>query len=94
VCWASAKVEAVTKLSAGGGAVAGLDDGGASVGGVDRSRGGDSGGGRGRDLHINEGVGDVVDAVVRDGGRVRLGRVHVASSGREGDVRRVVTLTS
>jgi hypothetical protein len=68
--------------------------GGASVGGVDGSRGGDSGGGRGRDLHVNKGVDDVVDAVVRDGGRVRLERVHVASRGRGGDVRRVVTLTS
>jgi hypothetical protein len=37
------------------------------VGGVDGSRGGDSCGGRDRDLHVNEGVGDVVDAVVRDG---------------------------
>jgi hypothetical protein len=55
-------------------------------------RGGDSGGGRGRDLHVNKNGGDVVDAVVRDGGRVLLERVHVASRGREGDVRRVVTL--
>jgi hypothetical protein len=47
-----------------------------------------------RDLHDNKGVGDVVDAVVRDGGRVRLERVHIASRGREGDVRRVVTLPS
>jgi hypothetical protein len=31
---------------------------------------------------------------VRDGGRVRLELVHVASRGREGDVRRVVTLPS
>jgi hypothetical protein len=68
--------------------------GGASVGGVDRSRGGDSGGGRGRDLHGNKGVGDVVDAVVRDGGRIRLERVHVAPRGRKGDFRRVVTLPS
>jgi hypothetical protein len=45
-------------------------------------------------LHVNKGVGDVVDAVVRDGGRVRLERVHVASRGREGDVRRVVALPS
>jgi hypothetical protein len=51
-------------------------------------------GGRGRDLHINEGIGDVVDAVVRDGGRVRLERDHVASRGREVDVRRVLTLPS
>jgi hypothetical protein len=57
--------------------------GGASVGGVDGSRGGDSGGGRGHDLHVNKGVSDVVDAIVRDGGRVRLERVHVASRGRE-----------
>jgi hypothetical protein len=56
------------------------------------SRGGDSGGSRGRDLHVNEGVGDVVDAVVRDGGLVRLEHVHFSSRGREGDVRRVVTL--
>jgi hypothetical protein len=62
------------------------DDGGvlggggsASVGGADRSRGGDSGGGRGRDLHVNEDVGDVVDAVFRDGVRTRLERVHAAS---------------
>jgi hypothetical protein len=41
------------------------------VDGIDGSRGGDKGGGRSRDLHVNEGVGDVVDAVVRDGGRVR-----------------------
>jgi hypothetical protein len=47
-----------------------------------------------RDSHVNKGVGDMVDAVVRDGGRVRLERVHVASRGREGDVRRVVTLPS
>jgi hypothetical protein len=67
---------------------------GASVGGVDGSRGGDSGGGRGRDLHINKGVGDVVDAVGRDGGRVRLESVYVDSRGREGDVRRAVTLPS
>jgi hypothetical protein len=65
--------------------------GGASVGGVDGSRGGDSGGGRRRDLHVNKSVGDVIDAVVRDCGRVRLERVHVASRGREGDVQRVVT---
>jgi hypothetical protein len=71
-----------------------IGGGGASVGGVDGSRGGDSGGGRGRDLHVNECVGDVVDAVVRDGGRVRLERVHFASRGREGDVWRVVTLPS
>jgi hypothetical protein len=57
--------------------------GGASVGGVDGSRGGDSNGGRDRDLHVDKGVGDVVDAVVRDGGRVRLERVHVASRGRK-----------
>jgi hypothetical protein len=50
--------------------------------------------GLGRDLHVNKGVGDVVDAVVRDGGRVRLKRVNVASRGREGDVRRVITLPS
>jgi hypothetical protein len=68
--------------------------GGASVGGVDDSRGGDSGGGRGRDLHVHKGVGDVVDAVVRDGGRDRLERVHVASRGRERVVRKVVTLPS
>jgi hypothetical protein len=68
--------------------------GGCFVGGVDGSRGGNSGDGRGRDLHVSESVGDVVDAVVRDGGRVRLERVHVASRGREGDVRRVVTLPS
>jgi hypothetical protein len=68
--------------------------GGASVGGVDGSRVGDSGGGRGRDLHVNKSVGDVVDAVIRDGGCVRLERVHVASRGREGDVRRVGTLPS
>jgi hypothetical protein len=68
--------------------------GGASIGGVDGSRGGDSGGGRGRDLHVNKSVGDVVDAVVRDSGRVRLVRVHVASRGRAEDVRRVVTLPS
>jgi hypothetical protein len=66
--------------------------GGASVGGVDGSRGGDSGGGRGLDLHVNKSVGDVVDAVVRECGRVRLERVHVASRVKEGDVRRVVTL--
>jgi hypothetical protein len=68
--------------------------GGASVGGVDWSRGGDSGGGRGRDLHVNKGVGDVVDAVVRDGKRLRLERVHVASRGRKGNVQRVITLHS
>jgi hypothetical protein len=68
--------------------------GGASVGGVYGSRGGNSGGGRGRDLHVSKSVGDVVDAVVRDGGCVRLERVHVASRGREGGVRRVVTLPS
>jgi hypothetical protein len=68
--------------------------GGASVGGVDGSRGGDSSGGRGPDLHVNKGVGEVVDAVVRDDGCVRLESVHVASRGREGDVRRVVTLPS
>jgi hypothetical protein len=50
-------------------------------------------------LHVNKGVGDVVDAVARDGGRVRLDRVrlervHVASRGTEGDVRRVVILPS
>jgi hypothetical protein len=56
--------------------------GGASVGGIDGCRGGDSGGGRGRDLHVKKGVGDVVDAVIRDGGSVRLERVHVASRGR------------
>jgi hypothetical protein len=81
-------------LSAGGGAVAGLEGGGASVGDVDESRRGDSGGGRGRDLHVNEGVGDVVDAVVRDGGRVRSECVHVASRGRERDVLKVFTLPS
>jgi hypothetical protein len=70
------------------------DCGGASVDGVDESRGGDSGGGRGRDLHVRKGVGDVVDAVVRDGGRVRLERVHAASRGREEEVRRVVTFPS
>jgi hypothetical protein len=36
----------------------------------------------------------MADAVVRDGGRVRLERVHVSSRGRERDVRRVVTLPS
>jgi hypothetical protein len=60
--------------------------GGASVGEVDESRGGDSGGGRCRDLHVNKSVGDVVDAVVRDGERVRLERVHAASRGREREV--------
>jgi hypothetical protein len=45
-------------------------------------------------LHVNKSVGDVVDAVVRNGGRVRLELVHVASREREGDVRRVVTLPS
>jgi hypothetical protein len=68
--------------------------GGASVGVVDGNRGGDSGGGLGRDLHVNKSVGDVVDAVVRDGVRVRFERVHVASRGREGNVRSVVTLPS
>jgi hypothetical protein len=66
--------------------------GSASVGEVDRSQGDDSGGGRSLDLHVNKGVGDVVGAVVRDSGRVRLERVHVASRVREGDVPRVVTL--
>jgi hypothetical protein len=84
----STRVDAGTMAAAGGG------DGGASVGGVYGSRGGDSGGSRGRDLHVNKGVGDVVDAVVRDGGCVRLERVHVGSRGREGDVRRAVTLPS
>jgi hypothetical protein len=50
--------------------------------------------GPGRELHVNKGVGDVVDAVIRDGGRVRLERVHVASRWREGDVWRVVILPS
>jgi hypothetical protein len=67
-----------------GSSVAGPDGGGASFGDVDKSRHGDSGGGRGRDLHVNKGVGDVVDVVVRDGGRVRLERVHVASLAWEG----------
>jgi hypothetical protein len=68
--------------------------GGASVGGVDGNRGGDSGGGLRRDSHVNKSVGNVVDAVVRDSGRVWLERVHVASRGREGDVQRVVILPS
>jgi hypothetical protein len=72
----------------------GAGGGDASVGGDYGSRGGDSGGGRGRDLHVNKSVGDVVDAVVRDGRRVSLERVHVSSRGRKGDVRRVVTLPS
>jgi hypothetical protein len=84
----STSVDAGTMAAAGGGG------GGASVGGVDGSRGENSGGGRGRDLHVNEGVGDVVDAVLMDGGRVLLERVHAASHGREGEVRRVVTLPS
>jgi hypothetical protein len=53
------------------------------VGRVDESRGGDSGGGQGLVLHVNEGVGDVVDAVARDGEHVRLERVHIASRGKE-----------
>jgi hypothetical protein len=57
-------------LSAGGGR------GVAPVSGVDGSLGGDSGGGRGRDFHVNKGDGEVFDAVFRDGGRVRLERVH------------------
>jgi hypothetical protein len=77
------EVEECRRWDYGGGRVGG---GGASVGGVDGSRGGYSGGGRGRDLHVNKSVGDVVNAVVRDGGRVRLERVYFASSGREGDV--------
>jgi hypothetical protein len=72
----------------------GTNGGGADVREVDECRRWDSGGGRGRDLHVNKSVGDVVDTVVRDGGRVRLERVHVASRGREGDVQRVVTLPS
>jgi hypothetical protein len=79
----STSVDAATKAAAGSGS-------GASVGGVDGSRDGD--GGRGRDLHADEGVGDVVDAVVWDGGRVRLERLHVASRGREGGIWRVATL--
>jgi hypothetical protein len=74
------------------GAVAGPDGGGASACDIDESRGGDSSGGQGRDLYANEGVDDVVDAVFRDGRRVRLKCVHIPSRGSEGDVRRVVTL--
>jgi hypothetical protein len=46
--------------------------GGASVVRVNGSRGGYSGSG----LHVNEVIGNVVDAVVRDGGHFRLERVH------------------
>jgi hypothetical protein len=88
------RLEGVQHIRVLGSAVAGPKGGGVSVGGIDGSRGGNSGGGRGRDLHVNEGVGDMVDAVIRDGGRVRLERAHVSSRGREGDVRRVVTLPS
>jgi hypothetical protein len=45
-------------------------------------------------LHVNKGVGDVVEVVVRNGGRILLERIHVVSRGREGDFRRVVTLPS
>jgi outer membrane lipoprotein SlyB len=77
----STSVDAETMAVAGGGG------GGASVGMVDGS-----GCGRGHDLHVNDCVGDVVGAVIRDSGRVRLERVHADSRGRGRDFRRVVTL--